>query len=103
MVGRGRFAVLYIRPLELSPDETLLAIRAAVARVGARRVAIDSVSGFELALAPDFRQDFRESLYRLGGALTGTRITVLMTIETVQTSGERRFSPYLISFLSVDI
>ena len=103
MVRQGRLAVIYIRPLDLSPDETLLAIRAAVARVGARRVAIDSVSGFELALAPDFRQDFRESLYRLVGALTATGITVLMTMEIMQTSSELRFSPYIISFLSDDI
>ncbi len=103
MVRDGTLAVVYIRPLDLSPDETLGAIRAAVARVGARRVAIDSVSGFELALAPDFRQDFRESLYRLVGALTGTGITVLLTMEIVQTTGELRFSPYLISFLTDDI
>jgi circadian clock protein KaiC len=103
MVRQGSLEVIYIRPLDLSPDETLQAIRQAVARVGARRVAIDSVSGFELALAPDFRQDFRESLYRLVGALTGTGITVLMTMEIVQTSSELRFSPYIISFLSDDI
>ena len=103
MVRQGRLAVIYIRPLDLSPDETLLAIRASVARVGARRVVIDSVSGFELALAPDFRQDFRESLYRLVGALTATGITVLMTMEIMQTSSELRFSPYIISFLSDDI
>ncbi len=103
MVRRGTLAVIYIRPLDLSPDETLGAIRDAVARVGARRMAIDSVSGFELALAPDFRQDFRESLYRLVGALTGTGVTVLMTMEIVQTTSELRFSPYLISFLTDDI
>jgi len=103
MERRGALAVIYLRPLDLSPDETLLAIRTAVARVGARRVAIDSVSGFELALAPDFRQDFRESLYRLVGALTGTGVTVLMTMEIVQTTDELRFSPYIISFLSDDI
>ncbi len=103
MARQGTLAVVYIRPLDLSPDETLGAIRAAVARVGARRVAIDSVSGFEIALAPDFRQDFRESLYRLVGALTGTGITVLLTMEIVQTSSELRFSPYVISFLSDDI
>lgn len=100
MVRQGSLATIYIRPLDLSPDETLLAIREAVARIGAQRVAIDSVSGFELALAPDFRQDFRESLYRLVGALTGTGITVLMTMEIVQNTGELRFSPYIISFLS---
>jgi circadian clock protein KaiC len=103
MVRQGSLEVIYIRPLDLSPDETLQAIRQAVARVGARRVAIDSVSGFELALAPDFRQDFRESLYRLVGALTGTGITVMMTMEIVQTTSELRFSPYIISFLSDDI
>jgi len=103
MARQGSLAVVYIRPLDLSPDETLGAIRTAVARVGARRVAIDSVSGFELALAPDFRQDFRESLYRLVGALTGTGITVLLTMEIVQTTDELRFSPYVISFLSDDI
>ncbi len=103
MVRAGTLDVIYIRPLDLSPDETLLAIHQAVARIGARRVAIDSVSGFELALAPDFRQDFRESLYRLVGALTGTGITVLMTMEIVQSASELRFSPYIISFLSDDI
>ena len=103
LARQGSLAVVYIRPLDLSPDETLLAIHTAVARVGARRVAIDSVSGFELALAPDFRQDFRESLYRLVGALTGASITVLMTMEIVQTTSELRFSPYIISFLSDDI
>ncbi len=103
MARQGALAVIYLRPLDLSPDETLRAIRDAVARVGARRVVIDSVSGFELALAPDFRQDFRESLYRLVGALTGTGVTVLMTMEIVQTTSELRFSPYIISFLTDDI
>ena len=32
---------------------------------------IDSLTGFELALAPTFREDFRESLYRMVAALTG--------------------------------
>ncbi len=103
MERQGHLTMIYIRPLDLSPDETLLAIREAVARIGARRVAIDSVSGFELALAPDFRQDFRESLYRLVGALTGTGITVLMTMEIVQATSELRLSPYIISFLAADI
>ena len=103
MVRQGRLALIYIRPLDLSPDETLGAIHEAAARIGARRVVIDSVSGFELALAPDFRQDFRESLYRLVGALTGTGVTVLMTMEIVQTTSELRLSPYLISFLTDDI
>jgi hypothetical protein len=74
-----------------------------VRQLGARRVVIDSLSGLELALAPTFREDFRESLYRLVGALTGTGITVLMTMEIVQTAADLRFSPYVISFLADDI
>jgi circadian clock protein KaiC len=37
----------------------------AVERVGAKRLVIDSLVGFEMALAPGFRTDFRESLYRM--------------------------------------
>ncbi|HEY8743855.1 MAG TPA: ATPase domain-containing protein, partial [Chloroflexota bacterium] len=103
LVQQGQVAVIYVRPLDLSPDESLQEIQAAVARIGAKRVAIDSLSGFELALAPTFREDFRESLYRLVGALTGTGVTVLMTMEIVQDYGELRFSPYVVSFLADDI
>ena len=71
--------------------------------IGAKRVVIDSLTGFELALAPTFRTDFRESLYRLVGALTGTDIIVLMTMEIVQSSTDLRLSPYVISFLADNI
>jgi circadian clock protein KaiC len=99
----GLLKIIYIRPLDLSPDEALYAIRAAVQQIDAKRVVIDSLSGFELALAPTFRTDFRESLYRLVGALTGTGITVLMTMEIVQSATDLRFSPYVISFLADNI
>jgi circadian clock protein KaiC len=100
---QGSLHMIYIRPLDLSPDETLTAIREAVQQIGAKRVVIDSVSGFELALAPTFRTDFRESLYRMVGALTGTGIIVLMTMEIAQHATDLRFSPYVISFLTDDI
>ncbi|MBX0328340.1 AAA family ATPase [Oscillochloris sp. ZM17-4] len=99
----GLLKIIYIRPLDLSPDEALYAIRSAVQAIGARRVVIDSLSGFELALAPTFRADFRDSLYRLVGALTGIGITVLMTMEIIQSPGNLRFSPYVISFLADNI
>src|SRR5690606_37428344 len=103
MIAEGKLEALYLRPLDLSPDETLHEIREAVARVGARRVVIDSMSGFELALAPTFRADFRESLYRLVGALTGVGITVLTTMEITQGQEELRFTPNVISFLADDL
>jgi circadian clock protein KaiC len=100
---KGAVKIIYIRPLDLSPDETLFEIREAVQAIGAKRVVIDSLTGFELALAPTFRTDFRESLYRLVGALTGTDIIVLMTMEIVQSSTDLRLSPYVISFLADNI
>jgi circadian clock protein KaiC len=103
MIRDGTLEVIYLRPLDLSPDETLHEILEAVNRVGATRVVIDSLSGFELALAPTFRIDFRESLYRLIGALTGRGITVLTTMELGQHDIELRFTPNVISFLADDL
>lgn len=100
MIEEGVLEVMYLRPLDLSPDETLYEIRQAAERVGARRVVIDSMSGFEMALAPTFRTDFRESLYRLVGALTGVGITVLTTMEIMQDRSELRFTPNVVSFLA---
>jgi len=60
MAQEGKLEVIYLRPLDLSVDEALLEIQAAVRRLDAQRLAIDSLSGFELALAPTFREDFRE-------------------------------------------
>jgi circadian clock protein KaiC len=103
MVDQGLLEVLYLRPLDLSVDEALLEIQAAVRRMKAQRLVIDSLSGFELALAPTFREDFRESLYRMVGALTGAGVTVFMTVEITVSFTDLQFSPDLISFLTDDI
>jgi circadian clock protein KaiC len=103
MVERGRLAITYLRPLDLSVDEMLAEIQSAVERVGATRVVIDSLSGFEVALAPTYRTDFRESLYRLVGALTATGVTVLMTDEVVDTNPGARFTHERVSFITDDI
>jgi len=99
----GKLAVLYLRPLDLSVDETVGESLDTVRRTGAKRLAIDSLAGFEMALAPTFRTDFRESLYRMIGALTRTGVTILSTVEVVETFTELALSPYSISFLSDDI
>lgn len=103
MVAEGRLAITYLRPLDLSVDQMLAEIQAAVERVGASRVVIDSLSGFEVALAPTYRVDFRESLYRLVGALTATGVTVLMTDEVVDANPGGRFTHERVSFITDDI
>jgi circadian clock protein KaiC len=100
----GELRVIYLRPLDLSVDETLAEILAAVGESGAQRVVIDSLSGFEIALAPAFREDFRESLYRLVGALTATGVTVFMTSEVVGDELETsRITSEKVSFITDDI
>lgn len=99
----GKLKILYLRPLDLSVDESLLAILEAVKEVNAKRLVIDSLVGFEMALAPGFRTDFRESLYRMMASLTGTGVTVLSTVELDESFTEFRFSHYMVSFLADDI
>ena len=100
---KGILEILYLRPLDLSIDETMQAILDAIQRVGAKRLVIDSLVGFEMALAPGFRPDFRESLYRMIGALTGAGITILSTVEVEDNFTSLQFSNYAISFLTDDI
>jgi len=100
LVTQGHLEMLYLRPLDLSVDETMDEIASAVRRLGATRVVIDSLLGFELALAPPFRDDFRESLYRMVGSLTKLGITVVMTAELSDSYTELRLSPHEISFLT---
>jgi circadian clock protein KaiC len=100
---KGILEILYLRPLDLSVDETMWAILDAIKRVGAKRLVIDSLVGFEMALAPGFRADFRESLYRMIGALTGAGITILSTVEVEDNFTALQFSHYAISFLTDDI
>jgi circadian clock protein KaiC len=99
----GKLKLLYIRPLDLSVDETVREIIDAVQEMGAKRLVIDSLAGFEMALAPGFRTDFRESLYRMIGALTRIGVTILSTVEVQETFTGFNLTSYAISFLSDDI
>jgi len=99
----GKLTILYLRPLDLSVDETMHSILDAVQKIGARRLVIDSLAGFEMALSPGFRADFRESLYRMIFALTGIGVTILSTVEVDESFTEFPFSTYSISFLCDDI
>lgn len=99
----GNLKLIYLRPLDLSVDEAMQAILDAIKEIGAKRLVIDSLAGFEMALAPGFREDFRESLYRMIFSLTGLGVTVLSTLEMEESFTELLFSSYSISFLTDDI
>jgi circadian clock protein KaiC len=100
LISSGRVGVVDTRSLNLSVDEIAMMLIAEIRRLKASRVVIDSLSGFELTLAPTFRDDFRESLARLVSALASTGATVLMTSELEDRYTDLRFSPYGTAFLT---
>src|SRR5260370_38511687 len=81
MGDEKKLKLIYLRPLDLSVDETLHEILVGIEEVKAKRVVFDSLTGLEIALAPSFEEDFRESLYVLIGRLTGSSISILLTVK----------------------
>jgi len=100
LVDAGHVSLVDSRSRDLSIDEIVLEIMSEITRLKATRVVIDSLSGFELSIAPTFQPDFRESLARMVGALARTGVTVLMTSELEDRYTDLRFSPYGTAFLT---
>ena len=100
MIGAGQVGVIDTRSLDLSIDETLSDLIDMIKRMKAKRVVIDSLSGFELALAPEFSEDFRGSLYRMIAELTSIGVTIVMTSELEDRYTDLRFSPFGSAFLA---
>ncbi|OIQ94076.1 circadian clock protein kinase KaiC [mine drainage metagenome] len=100
LIESDRVGLVDSRAADLSIDEIILLLMREIQRLKASRVVIDSLSGFELALAPTFQEDFRESLLRLVTTLTGAGVTVLMTSELEDRYTDLRFSPYGAAFMT---
>jgi circadian clock protein KaiC len=100
LIESGHVGLVDSRAPDLSIDEIVLLLLSEIRRLGAKRVVIDSLSGFELALAPTFREDFRESLSRLVTAMAIAGVTVMLTSELEDRYTDLRFSPYGTAFLT---
>jgi circadian clock protein KaiC len=100
LIAQGSVGLLDSHASDLSIDEITFLIMSRIRQLGAQRVVIDSLSGFELALAPTFRADFRESLLRMVTAFSAAGVTVLMTSELEDRYTDLRFSPYGSAFLT---
>ena len=100
MVRAGQVGLINTRSLDLSIDEIVQSLLSLIHRMKATRVVIDSLSGFELAVAPTFREDFRESLFRMIAVLSNLGVTVVMTSELEDRYTDLRFSPYGSAFLT---
>ncbi|VVN83250.1 ATPase domain-containing protein [Pseudomonas fluorescens] len=100
LIKTGQVGLVDSRSPDLSIEEIVHQLLQEIERLGASRVVIDSLSGFELSLAPTFREDFRESLSCLVSSLTSAGVTVLMTSELEDRYTDLRFSPYGTAFLT---
>ncbi|WP_426106611.1 RAD55 family ATPase [Massilia sp. TSP1-1-2] len=100
LVNDGSVTVINTSSPDLSVDEIIVLLVNAIRQTKATRVLIDSLSGFELALAPTFREDFRESMLRLVTTLADAQVTVVMTCELEDRYSDLRFSPYGTAFLT---
>jgi len=100
LVRAGKIGLINTRLLDLSIDEIVQRMIDTIKHMKATRVVIDSLSGFELAVAPTFREDFRESLFRMVSVLAELGVTVLMTSELEDRYTDLRFSPYGSAFLT---
>nr|WP_298107995.1 ATPase domain-containing protein [uncultured Pseudomonas sp.] len=100
LLNSGQVGVLYSLAPDLSIEELTLKLVDEVRRLKATRVVIDSLSGFELSLAPTFRADFRESLARLIRALSNIGVSVLLISELEDSYTELRLSLHRTAFLA---
>ena len=100
LIKAGTVGVINTRSLDLTMDETLHDLIQMINKMQAKRVVLDSLSGFELALAPEFSEEFRASLYRMIAVLTGMGVTVLLTSELEDRYTDLRFSPFGNAFLA---
>ena len=100
LIATGQVSLIDSRDVDLSIDEVMFRLVTEIKRKGASRVVLDSLSGFELALAPAFREDFRESLARLVASLSSAGVTVLLTSELEDRYIDLRFSPYGTAFMT---
>lgn len=100
LISSGQVGLVENRAADLSIDEIVYMLMREIRRLDATRVVIDSLSGLELALAPTFREDFRESLSNLVTSLAAAGITVLMTSELEDRYTDLRFSPYGTAFMT---
>jgi circadian clock protein KaiC len=100
MIDSGDVGLIHTQNLDLSIDEIFHDMVENVRRLQAKRLVIDSLSGFELALSAVFREDFREALYRMVASLTAMGVTVLMTAELEDQYTSLKFSSSGNAFLA---
>lgn len=100
LVVAGDVAMIESCSLDLSVEEMLDDLVREVEASGARRVVIDSLSELGLYLAPEFRQDLRETVFRMLSSLAQLGVSVVVTLGLDDRYNDKRFSQADMSFLA---
>jgi circadian clock protein KaiC len=100
LIQAGHVRIVESRALDLTADELLQDLLTAIDETGAQRVVIDSLSEFLLYLAPEFRREFRLTVFRILSHLAKRGVTVLVTMGIEDRFTELRFSDAEVSFLT---
>jgi circadian clock protein KaiC len=93
-----RLVIHYTSPVELLTDRFLDEALRLIARVGARRVVLDSVTSMALGVASPRR--FRELVYALTKHVRAAGVTLLMTMEVAELLGTARLTGHGISSIA---
>ncbi|HEY0061696.1 MAG TPA: ATPase domain-containing protein [Telluria sp.] len=91
LIEGGHVTDVRPRSFDMSIEEIVTELAEATIRTGARRLVIDSLTALELILAPQFRENFQESLFRMLSNLHARGVTVVM-VRNLSETGEHIFS-----------
>lgn len=92
---QGLLSLLYASPVELSTDRFLHDALAAIARIGARRVVLDSLTSLALGIS---ERRLKELVYALAKHLRAAGVTAMASMEVAELLGSARISGYGLSF-----
>jgi circadian clock protein KaiC len=103
LVDAGTLTVEGVEPLERSPGEFAQQVRAEVEANDPAVVMIDGTSGYRLSLREDDRVDLVRELHALCRYLKNVGVTVVLTEEVSNVTGEFRPTEEKISYLADNI
>jgi len=98
---RGLLTFRYVSPVEMSTDRFLAEARADVARLGARRAVLDSLTSMALGVPSDRR--FKELVYAMTKHFRAAGVTVNMNMEISDLLGAAQLSGHGVSFAADNV
>jgi circadian clock protein KaiC len=99
--AEGRLLISYTSPVELFSDRFLHEVLRHVAKVGARRAVLDSVTS--LSLGVPSRRRFRELVYAMTKHFRAAGVTPLMTMEVSELLGSTQLTGHGVSSIADNV